>query len=92
MSVDTVNYALTTVTRRFRENPNNFSEGGLRKILAICELMRSYLMAEDKVGFNNYVDSVLAREPDAADFILEDLFAELQIDDREGLQEKLDEE
>jgi hypothetical protein len=92
MSVDTVNYALTTVTRRYKNNPNNFSEQGQRKLIAICECMRDYLMKEDVAGFNNYVDAVLAREPDAADFILEDLFAELGIEIREELTAKLEEE
>lgn len=91
MSVDTVNYALSDVTRRIRNNPNNFSEEGQRKLLGICECMRSYLMCEDAVGFNNYIDSVLAREPDAADYVLEDLFDELNIAVREELTAKLEE-
>ena len=91
MSVDTVNYALSDVTRRIRNNPNNFSEEGQRKLLGICECMRSYLMAEDAAGFNNYIDSVLAREPDAADYVLEDLFEELNITVREELTAKLEE-
>lgn len=91
MSVDTVNYALSDVTRRIRNNPNNFSEEGQRKLLGICECMRSYLMAEDAAGFNNYIDSVLAREPDAADYVLEDLFEELNITVREELTVKLEE-
>lgn len=91
MSVDTVNYALSDVTLRIRNNPNNFSEEGQRKLLGICECMRSYLMGEDAVGFNNYIDSVLAREPDAADYVLEDLFDELNIAVREELTAKLEE-
>lgn len=86
MSTDTVNYALTDVTRRIRENPCNFSAEGLRKLLAICECMRDYLMAEDAQGFNSYVDNIMAREPDAADFVLEDLFEELNITDCDQLQ------
>ena len=85
MSVDTVNYALTDVTRRIRNNPNNFSEQGLGKLLAICGCMRDSLMGGYVDDFNRYVDGVLAREPDAADYILEDLFAELGITDREQL-------
>jgi len=53
--------------------------------------MRSYLMCEDAVGFNNYIDSVLAREPDAADYVLEDLFDDLNITVREELTAKLEE-
>lgn len=77
MSVDTVNYALTRVRMRIERNPNNFSAEGLRKLLAICGCMRDYLMQEDIAGFDDYVDSRLASEPDAMDFILEDLFDEL---------------
>lgn len=89
MSVDTVNYALTDVTRRIRNNPNNFSESGQQTLLAIADCMRGYLMSEDVNGFNRYVDSVLAREPDAADYILEDLFDALGITIREELSDIL---
>jgi hypothetical protein len=91
MSVDTVNYALTEVTRRIRNNPNNFSEQGLSKLLAICGCMRDCLMGGYIDDFNRYVDGVLACEPDAADYVLEDLFAELNITDREELSAKLEE-
>ena len=55
MSVDTVNYALTSVTQRIRTNPNNFSEEGLHKLLMISECMRANLMAEDVKAFNDFV-------------------------------------
>jgi len=89
MSVDTVNYALTDVTQRIRNNPGSYSPEGHRKLLAIADCMRSYLIVEDITGFDNYVDSLLAREPDAADYILEDLFEELNITVREELSAKL---
>jgi len=85
MSVDTVNYALTDVTRRIRDNPNNFSEQGLSKLLAICACMRDCLMGGYIADFDRYVDGLLAREPDAADYVLEDLFNELNIQDRDQL-------
>lgn len=88
MSVDTVNFALTKVRMRFERNPENFSPEGQRKLLAICECMRDRLMREDVEGFNAYVNSILAREPDAADFILEELFSELGF--TEGVREQLD--
>ena len=91
MSVDTVNYALTDVTRRIRNNPNNFSEQGQRLLLAICDSMRDSLMGGYIDDFNRYVDGVLAREPDAADYVLEDLFEELGITTREELSAKLEE-
>lgn len=87
MSVDTVNYALTRVRLRIERNPNNFSPEGQRKLLGICECMRANLMAEDIKAFNDFVDQMLAAEPDAMDFILEDLFAELGFP--EGTREQL---
>lgn len=92
MSVDTVNYALTNVRLRIQRFPDSFSETGYRKLLAICECMRDSLMGGFVDDFNRYVDDVLAREPDAADYILEDLFEELNITDREELTAKLTEE
>ncbi len=80
MSADTVNYALTKVRMRFERNPENFSAEGRRKLVAMCECMRDYLMKGDVQGFNRYVDSLLSREPDAACFILEELFEELGLD------------
>lgn len=91
MSVDTVNYALTDVTRRIRNNPNNFSEQGLHTLLCICECMRANLIAEDVKAFDDFVNDILAREPDAADYVLEDLFEELNITTREELSAKLEE-
>jgi hypothetical protein len=77
MSVDTVNSALTTVRLRFERNPEMFSAEGQRRLLVICGCMRDYLMQDGAKGFNRYVDSLLMRDPDAADFVLEELFAEL---------------
>ena len=85
MSVDTVNVALSTVRRSILEHPDNFSEGGYRKLLAICECMRDCLMKDYVDDFNRYVDGLLGREPDAADFILEELFNTLGITVREEL-------
>lgn len=87
MSVDTVNYALSRVRMRIERNPENFSSEGQRRLLAMCGCMRDYLMQEDVDGFNNYIDARLASEPDAMDFILEDLFDELGFP--EGTREQL---
>ena len=89
MSVDTVNYALSNVRRSILEHPENFSETGYRKLLAICDCMRDYLMKDDVEGFNRYVDDVLGREPDAADYIVDDLFNRLLCKDREALSKEL---
>jgi len=51
--------------------------------------MRDELMREDIAGFDKYVDGILAREPDAADCVLEELFANLEIRTREELTIKL---
>lgn len=87
MSVDSVNYALTRVRLRIERNPNNFSPEGQRKLLAICAVLRDDLMAENILWFDQHVNDYLAREPDAMDFILEDLFAELGFP--EGIREQL---
>ncbi len=89
MSVDTVNYALTNVTQRIRNNPEAYSVGGKAKLLYIADCMRDCLMKEDIEGFDNFVDNYLAVEPDAADYLLDELFEELNITDREQLTTKL---
>jgi hypothetical protein len=89
MSVDTVIYAITRQRIRFTNSPESFSPEGQRKVLAILDCMRDPLLKEDIAGFDNYVDSLLAREPDAADFVLEELFEQLNIKDREELSAKL---
>ena len=89
MSVDTVNFGLTHVTRQIQEHPDSFSPGGLTKLLTICGCMRDYLMRDDAPGFSRYVDDLLAREPDAADFILEELFNVLLCHDREAFDKEL---
>ena len=85
MSVDTVNEAVTRVRLRFNKYPDQFSSHGLCKLLAMCNILRDRLMAEDPAGFEFYIDSILAREPDAADFLLDALFEELNITDRDQL-------
>jgi hypothetical protein len=89
MSVDTVIHSISNVRRRFEQNPENFSAEGKRKLLLILDCMRDPLMREDVVSFDQYVDSILAREPDAADFVLEELFDDLEIYDRDELSIKL---
>lgn len=85
MSVDTVIHSISVTRRRFVNNPENFSEAGKAKLLAILDCMRDPLMKEDIEGFDRYVDSVLAREPDAADFVLEEVFEGLGIETRDQL-------
>jgi hypothetical protein len=85
MSVDTVNVALSTVRRSILEHPENFSERGRRLLLAICENMRDSLMKGYIDDFNRYVDGLLGCEPDAADYVLEELFDALGITDRQEL-------
>jgi hypothetical protein len=91
MSVDTVNYALTKVRRAIQDIPDCFTEAGHNLLIAVCGCMREELMREDIAGFDKYVDSILAREPDAADYVLEELFAHLEIRTREELTIKLQE-
>lgn len=89
MSVDTVNYALTKTRMSIQRMPEAFTEPGYNLLIAVCGCMRDELMREDIAGFDKYVDGVLAREPDAADYVLEELFANLEIRTREELTIKL---
>ena len=92
MSVDTVLYALTTVTQRIRsDNSNAFSVDSKRRVLDVADCMRSYLIVEDIKGFDWYIDTNLARNPDLADFLVGELFEELGIGIREELTNKLNE-
>lgn len=90
MSVDTVNEALTTVRIRIQRNPSSYSEDSRRLLIAMCEVMRDFLMAEDVAGFNQYVNSELGGLPDAMPYLLDDLFAELGFPD--GMRHQLDAE
>lgn len=92
MSVDTVIYAITRQRIRFTNSPESFSPEGQRKVLAVLACMRDPLMKEDIAGFDQYVDGLLAREPDTADFVLDELFEQLDITDREQLSAILLEE
>lgn len=90
MSVDTVNYALSKVTRWIREDQSEaFSPDGKARLLAIADCMRSYLMTEDIENFNWYVDQCLAKHPDTMDFLMEELFDQLMLKDREALSKEL---
>ena len=81
MSVDTVNYALSSVRMRIERNPSNFSPEDQRKLLGICAVLRDDLMQENILWFDQHVNDYLAREPDAMDFILDDLYGELGFPD-----------
>ena len=78
MSTDSVNEALTKV-RRFIETKCKefYSEEGYANRLAICNMMRSYLMDEDVEGFIAYTQRQLGRTPDTMQDVLEQLFAEV---------------
>lgn len=89
MSVDTVNYALTAVRLRIAERQDCYSVEGKVKLLYMAGCMRDHLMRESIEGFDNYVDNALASSPDATDLLLEELFEELNITDREELSAKL---
>jgi len=88
MSVDTVNYALTCVRARIQRYPDHYSEEGRNLLIAMCDVMRMHLMQEDIAQFDQYVDHILGRDPDAASFILEELFEELGFGP-DGIREQL---
>ena len=87
MSVDTVNSALTNVRLRLFKYPYTHSPEGFRKLLAMCEVMRSYLMQEDVASFDGYIDLRLRSDPDAMSYLLDELFEELGF--TEGIREQL---
>lgn len=84
MSTDTVLHAVTTIQRRFMLS-DLFGPDPKRALLLSTDVMRHHLKAEDAPAFNAYVDQGLARSPDRFDLILTELFAELQISDRDQL-------
>ncbi len=90
MSVDTVNYALTNVRLRIVKYPEHYSPDGQRKLLAMCDVMRAYLMEEDVASFNGYINLSLAAEPDATDFLIEELYGELGLNSQTAVREDLD--
>lgn len=87
MSVDTILYALTEVehhyTVRFINSSLTFDQ---RHALSInISILRDYLKADDADGFDGYINSLLAHYPDRADFLLDALYDELGITEREQL-------
>jgi len=90
MSVDTVNYALTCVRLRVEKmHPDTFIGGDTwDTLLTVCNNIRKYLIQENIKGVNLYINSILADKPDIADFILGELFEELDFPD--GTREDLD--
>ena len=89
MSVDTVIRAISRLRIRFTSHPESFSPEGQRKVLAVLDCMRDPLMKENINDFDTYVDGLLGREPDLADFVLEELFETLCIRQREELSAEL---
>lgn len=80
MSVDTVIHSISSLRRRFeQDDSNSFSPEGKQRVLLSLDCMRDPLMAEDIAGFDRYVDNLMRRDVDVADFILEELFDHLGI-------------
>lgn len=89
MSTDTVNFALSKTRLSILQHPEHFSRTGQQTLLALCGCMRDYLMSEDSDGFNQYIDSRLASEPDAMVYVLDDLYEELGFGSETGTREML---
>ena len=84
MSVDTVITALRDLSMWIDNHTDMFFDH--TAVLAHIVIMRQYLMRENVVLFDDYVDNILlAKHPDAGDFILEELFYRLEIKTREEL-------
>ena len=95
MSVDTVNQALTAVRLRISaDQSNSFSIESKQRLLAMCNVLRDWLMINNPntavviADFNLVVNNYLRNQPDAADYLLDELFAELGFP--EGVREQLD--
>lgn len=88
MSTDSILYAVTSFQRRaaFSEALDTDQKS---EVIVATDIMRDFLKREDAEGFSSYIDSGLARWPDRFDFILDGLFDELGITDREELEEEL---
>jgi hypothetical protein len=94
MSVDTVIGGLSQLAETIRRQRATVSGGMFdveqaSDVLAYIETLRAPLMRDNVVEFNRVVDRLLARNPDTADFIMEDLFERLGINTREELSEVL---
>ena len=88
MSVDTVNQALTKVRLRIMaDQSNSFSAAARLHLYTMCAVLRDDLMREDILWFDQHVNDYLARSPDATDYLLDELFAELGFP--EGTREQL---
>lgn len=90
MSVDTVIGGLSQLAETIRRQRATVSGGMFdaeqaSDVLAYIEHMRAPLMRDNIPEFNRIVDRLLARMPDTADFILEDLFERLGIKTRDEL-------
>lgn len=86
MSVDTVIHIISSLRRRVeQDDSNSFSPEGKQRVLLSLDCMRDPLMAEDIAGFDQYVDNLMRRDVDVADFILEEVFNELGIETRDQL-------
>lgn len=84
MSTDTVLYALTTVQQRVNVS-DDFDAGQKWDLRLSIDCCRSALLNESVEYFQNVVDQGLARYPDRYDFILEELFEQLGITNRDQL-------
>lgn len=94
MSVDTVIGGLSQLAETIKRQRATVSGGSFdadtaADLLAYIETLRAPLMRDNIPEFNRVVDRLLARMPDTADFILEDLFERLGINNREALSATL---
>ena len=85
MSVDTVIHSITSLRQWVIQHPENFHTDDQRRLLLVLDCMRDPLMKENIAEFDRYVDSLLARQPDTADFVLEEMFEHLNIGTRDEL-------
>jgi hypothetical protein len=89
MSVEAVSYALTRVRLRVsNDRTNAYSPEGKAKLIFMAGCMRMYLLKNRVEEFDTYVDNALGSDPDAMDYILDELFGELGFGDN-GTRDEL---
>lgn len=88
MTTDTVLYALTTVQRHLTTT-DDLDADQKRRMSLTTGYLRDCLLREDATAFSAAVDRGMGQQPDLYDFMLEELFEELAITNRDQLEATL---
>lgn len=86
MQIDNILHALTSTQRLIAESD---AFGDKRTLICMLDVLRDYAKRDDGSGFSSYIDDLLARHPDHADILLDELYAKLGVTTREALEAML---